>query len=757
MTRHTLVTAMLLALLNQQAWAESGRSDYDIDDNGLIEINDLADLNEIRNNLNGSSLYGESAGCPVTGCNGFELTTDLDFDTNGNGNIDAGDAYWNNGEGWQPIGSGSSPFSAHLNGNNMKIRNLTILRNTAEGIGLFGVLNNAEVSDLEIYTSQTGVTGSSCTGLIVGEMTNSSAIRHSHANGKINGSGEGTGTLAGCVWESSIVEDSSAVADITSTDRVVGGLIGSLKNSSIVTRSYSSGRVETSNSYAGGLVGYAEDNVQIIATYATTDVSGTRLVGGLVGDIRYGGLVSTSFSTGSISYSGDSAGGLIGVAVQSNISNSYSSSSISGTGNPVGGIIGVADSTEIKNSYWTLIDSNPTSSLGSGSNSAEIGVAGVNIEELQCPTSFDNNDCSALPLYVNWAEMTDPNGTVYWDIGTNKQLPALRLNGIVHRDSDNDGIFDSEDIFPYDFDNDGLPDITDQDDDNDGLPDYIDFQPYNVLNANSTDSDFDGIDDAEDIDRDNDGLIEISSWENLTQFREAVHGNIQLDTTGCPSSVCLGFELVSNLNFDTNQDHVINADDSYWNDGLGWEPIGYYLDDENNASFFGIVEGNGFTISNLYINRPDQNAVGLFGAVGSRSEIRNLGLTGPLMNINGKDYVGGLAGIAAGSKITAVYTTGKISGQQFVGGIAGFFWTNELRGSYATGNISGNNAVGGLVGLLSGFSGANDVRIFESYSTAKVEAQTAAGGIAGQGFGVISHSYWAVDTSNQNSWIGDTQ
>ena len=93
-----------LSLYSSMSLAESGRADYDLDNDGLIEINDLADLDEIRNNLDGSSLYASSTGCPAEGCNGFELTADLDFDTNGNGEIDAEDDYWNDGRGWEGIG-----------------------------------------------------------------------------------------------------------------------------------------------------------------------------------------------------------------------------------------------------------------------------------------------------------------------------------------------------------------------------------------------------------------------------------------------------------------------------------------------------------------------------------------------------------------------------------------------------------------------------------------------------------------------------
>ncbi len=114
-------------ILSFNAFAAGDRVDYDLDDDGLIEINDLADLNEIRNHLDGAALYGESTGCPEEGCNGFELTTDLDFDTNADGQMSELDTYWNDGEGWEPIGSSSSnAFTGDFHGNGHQIRNLLV-------------------------------------------------------------------------------------------------------------------------------------------------------------------------------------------------------------------------------------------------------------------------------------------------------------------------------------------------------------------------------------------------------------------------------------------------------------------------------------------------------------------------------------------------------------------------------------------------------------------------------------------------------
>ena len=62
-------------------------------------------------------------GCPASGCSGYELMTNLDFDTNSSGNANAGDDYWNGGSGWAPIGNGAggddsaaSPYSGTFGG-----------------------------------------------------------------------------------------------------------------------------------------------------------------------------------------------------------------------------------------------------------------------------------------------------------------------------------------------------------------------------------------------------------------------------------------------------------------------------------------------------------------------------------------------------------------------------------------------------------------------------------------------------------------
>ena len=97
----------------------------DRDGDSLIEVDNLTQLDAIRWDMDGDGISGNAdygaafyvadtgTMCSVASCAGYELTADLDFDTNGNGEADEGDVYWNSGIGWIPIGE-SSAFDDHL-------------------------------------------------------------------------------------------------------------------------------------------------------------------------------------------------------------------------------------------------------------------------------------------------------------------------------------------------------------------------------------------------------------------------------------------------------------------------------------------------------------------------------------------------------------------------------------------------------------------------------------------------------------------
>jgi hypothetical protein len=183
-----------------------------------------------------------------------------------------------------------------------------------------------------------------------------------------------------------------------------------------------------------------------------------------------------------------------------------------------------------------------------------------------------------------------------------------------------------------------------------------------------------------------------------------------------------------------------------WNNGQGFNPVGTYDFEQANSEFTGSFDGQNHTISNLSINRLDDNEVGLFGAIGAGGEVKNVGVIN--VNMTGNYGVGGLVGTNSNGNISNSYSTGNVSGEDMVGGLVGL---NEgpVSNSYSTGNVTGDNWVGGLVGSNS------EGTVSNSYSTGNVTGNNMVGGLVGRNFkGNISNSYWDIESTGQSSSAG---
>ena len=138
------------------------------------------------------------------------------------------------------------------------------------------------------------------------------------------------------------------------------------------------------------------------------------------------------------------------------------------------------------------------------------------------------------------------------------------------------------------------------------------------------------------------------------------------------------------------------ADKSQNLEELSWEPIGKY---DYGYQYGGTFDGNGKTITNLYIN-ASQNNVGLFGCT-SEGTIKNL--TFEYANVtNTGVFTGILVGYPDASNLRniKISNTCQIKGGKETGGIAGDFNGNAYNCvNYAT--VQGNNRVGGLFGYCS--------------------------------------------------------
>jgi len=129
---------------------------------------------------------------------------------------------------------------------------------------------------------------------------------------------------------------------------------------------------------------------------------------------------------------------------------------------------------------------------------------------------------------------------------------------------------------------------------------------------------------------------------------------------------------------------------SGWNAGAGFLPIG-----DSTTNFTGAFNGLGHTISDLFINRPSTDYVGLFGYIGTGAAVSNVGMAGG--SVKGGVSVGGLVGYNDGT-ITNSYATGSVTGGVYAGGLVGLNYST-ITNSYWDKETSGQSSSDGGTGL----------------------------------------------------------
>ena len=387
--------------------------DYDADNDGLIEVCNLAQFKAIEADLNGdgspirshgkpnyAGAFPNAAagmGCPASGCVGYELTADLDI-----GNLNRPcKGIWpkigNNNSRFYPIGGWGNDepdvFSAIFEGNDHTIRNFWV-SGFYPGAGLFSVLNAGGVIR-NLRLEHANVAGRNRAGGLVG--INHGAISNVHVIGGCVAGKTGSGGLVGLNSSTGVITGSSSVggSDVKGVDirlvggRDTGGLVG--HNAGSIRNSYSTATVIVDASdNTGGLVGYNSGTIRV--SYATGNVRSRvmdvgrlrgRYLGGLAG--RNHGDIIASYSTGRVS------DGLF-----------------------MGGLVGVYGSGTVTASYWNTETSHQ--------NLSAQGV-GKTTAELQTPTGYTG-------IYADWNVDLDGDsrGDAPWDFGTASQYPTLNLS-----------------------------------------------------------------------------------------------------------------------------------------------------------------------------------------------------------------------------------------------------------------------------------------------------------------------------------------
>jgi len=263
--------------------------------------------------------------------------------------------------------------------------------------------------------------------------------------------------------------------------------------------------------------------------------------------------------------------------------------------------------------------------------------------------------------------------------------------------------------------------------------------------------------------------LEIRDWYDLHAVRDNMEGNHRLMNNLDAASA--GYEELAG---------------PMANQGKGWEPIGYWdLTRGRGSPFMGVFDGQGYELRDLYIDRPDEDTVGLFGAVaGFKSVEEGIVANASVVaaNVTGGSYVGALVGynhivVSQPGTVNNCYATGSVTGHDYVGGLVGWnvegtvsgsrsvtsvtgrYYVGGLVGhnlygtvmnSHASGNVTGNRCVGGLVGMN------HDGPVIDSYSIGSVSGDDDIGGLVGENVGVVSNSFWDAEASGMEESDGGT-
>ncbi len=534
--------------------------------------------------------------------------------------------------------------------------------------------------------------------------------------------------LFGRINSSAVVKNVGVIDANVTGDTGVGILVARADFSSI-NGSFTSG-VVSGGLAAGGLIGntwYAN----ISDSYSGANVSSNDVAGGFIGDNTYG-YISDCYATGNVTdpdANGFSLGGFVG---NNNgvINDSFSTGGVWQTGMFLGGFAGSSTDT-LDNVYFNNITANPSDCVGSDSGTTS------------CTAIQDNEayffNVSKEPLttwsYPPWSSFCTTFGypVLEWNEPAKRRYcpgyssndtsaPAVTIISPTATTYDtcmlhiNISLNESGDHCNFSIDN-WATNFT-------MTTDNLTYF-YNLTFNNMT-----------------------STGQTLRVVCEDIAGNIN---SAEQVSFTLGYTTVSRCDqlqcaaYDLNEDYTLTNDincsnTTTWNwngsEYLGFYPIGAGY----SGGFSGDLIGNDYIITNLYINRPHQSDVGLFGSTAFAADIDDVGLED--VNITGANGVSGLVGYYNRGRIRNSYTTGTIVGRgYYVAGLVGFNY-GYITECYSTADVSGGDYTAGLVGW-------QDETLNRSYATGDVTGDTPVGGLVARG-GSNEYTMNSYATGNVN-------
>lgn len=319
--KRLLTSAVMFLCCIATSFAQFSGSGSGTESDPYLILNPIQ-LNQMRNYLNQTGVY-------------FKLMADIDLTEF------LEDEYPS--QGWQPVGTSSTPFKGILDGNGKKVSGLWINRNSSNYVGFFGDLSGGIVKNLTL--KGTSINGSSYVGLLSG---NSGTVIDCTFSGKVNG----VSNVGGCVGCNGNFTRVLSTVDVSGNGNYVGGISGAhanINNCTLISN-YVRG-----HDYVGGICGYYDGEGNTLTNaFSYTDIEGNNYVGGIAGRIANVGKYNSHGSSRSIinsGYAGDITansyvGGICGEhSSKSSINRCFAVGSIIARSDYVGGLVGYSNGT----------------------------------------------------------------------------------------------------------------------------------------------------------------------------------------------------------------------------------------------------------------------------------------------------------------------------------------------------------------------------------------------------------------------------
>ncbi len=687
------------------------------------------------------------------------------------------------GDGFAPLGDWSEPFTGSFDGNGFVIKNLYINRDSDYAVGLFGAVEGGEVKNVTLLNVD--ITGADSVGGLFGSAEDGATICACSVTGDIKAEEGYAGGIGGYLDEGTL-ENCYAAGNVSADSYCVGGLLG--ENGGAVAYSYANCKVSGS-SYTGGLVGY---NYGVIA--ATNYV-----LGGSVTSIDGGYTYWEETSFGRIAGGNDDECTCDGISVSDL---QFFANPIDGEGQSFSGMTGVNGTDASAPVAFTAWDfENIWKTGGNGrtvfqwQNAAAVpsvpwlqGVAAGGTYYEVSPhwitesgvsyTATLSKDGAAATTFASGTTVA-ASGSYLLKVTATKTATGLKSTASLAFTIDRDPL-----VAPT------LSGVTDGGVYNAVLPNPS-FHSYYFCEEELSS---DGGATFEPYDKDLFATVGVTDFvyqvtaKALTYPDASSTASFTVNGAGTEEKPFLIYTAADLAAMDDGSSYDWGHLGEYGDDmtplyyelqnnidltGIAWEPLGS-RDFGGSFAFCGVFEGNGYTVSNLTIDKPSESYLGMFSL--NEGEIHDLQLTN--VSVLGNVLTGGLVGQNHGP-ISGCSVSGSVSGEGYIGGLVGNNYDSDgvitectssavvtatgnqgggslvgrnngtIENCGASGNVGGGSYLGGLVGRTGTSS-----EITASFAAGAVSGSVALGGFLGENYGTVTDCYATGAVSGSGSAVG---